>query len=54
MIIWELTSGQQSFVHFSHDENLIKEIINDLRPEIIKGTSKSYLDLMIKYWDNSP
>ncbi|PKC00242.1 hypothetical protein RhiirA5_505298 [Rhizophagus irregularis] len=54
MIMWELTSGQQSFVHFSHDENLIKEIINGLRPEIIKGTPKSYLDLMIKCWDNSP
>ncbi|POG62039.1 hypothetical protein GLOIN_2v1883193 [Rhizophagus irregularis DAOM 181602=DAOM 197198] len=40
--------GQQSFVHFSHDENLIIEIINGLRPEIIKGTPKSYLDLMIK------
>ncbi|PKB91684.1 hypothetical protein RhiirA5_447998, partial [Rhizophagus irregularis] len=22
MIMWELTSGQQSFVYFSHDENL--------------------------------
>jgi serine/threonine protein kinase len=53
MIMWELTSGQQSFVHFTHDENLIKEIINGLRPEIIKGTPKSYLDLMIML-DNSP
>ncbi|PKY41705.1 kinase-like protein [Rhizophagus irregularis] len=54
MIMWELTSGQQFFVHFSRDENLIKEIINDLRPEIIKETPKFYLDLMIKCWDNSP
>ncbi|EXX74192.1 hypothetical protein RirG_053410 [Rhizophagus irregularis DAOM 197198w] len=52
--MWELTSGQQSFVHFSHDENLIKEIINGLHPEIIKGTPKSYLYLMIKCWDNPP
>ena len=47
--MWGLTSGQQPFVHFAHDENLIREIINGLRPEIIKGTPKFYLDLMLKY-----
>jgi len=52
--MWGLTSGQQPFVHFAHDENLIREIINGLRPEIIKGTPKFYLDLMLKCWDNSP
>ncbi|RIA82127.1 kinase-like domain-containing protein [Glomus cerebriforme] len=54
MIMWELTSGQRPFVHSAHDENLIQEIVNGLRPEIFKGTPKFYLDLLEKCWDNSP
>ncbi|PKY30225.1 hypothetical protein RhiirB3_530939 [Rhizophagus irregularis] len=50
------------YVHRNfHGENVLldlsksfEEIINGLRPEIIKGTPKSYLYLMIKCWDNPP
>jgi len=54
MIMWELTSGRSPFVHFAHDENLIGKIIDGLRPEIIKGTPKFYLDLMEKCWNHFP
>jgi serine/threonine protein kinase len=54
MIMWEFTSGTSPFNHKVHDHNLILDICDGNRPEIIKNTPKCYIDLMEKCWDPNP
>ncbi|GES99793.1 kinase-like domain-containing protein [Rhizophagus clarus] len=54
MIMWEFTSGIPPFNHKAHDHDLILDICNGNRPEIIKNTPKCYIDLMEKCWDPNP
>ncbi|CAB4432748.1 unnamed protein product [Rhizophagus irregularis] len=52
MIMWELSTGVQPFE--DKRSELSAEIINGLRPNIMKGTPKSYSRLMEKCWDDDP
>ncbi|POG73713.1 kinase-like domain-containing protein [Rhizophagus irregularis DAOM 181602=DAOM 197198] len=55
MIMWEFTSGVPPFSNKVYDNcQLILDICNGERPEIIKGTPKCYIDLMKKCWDGKP
>ncbi|CAG8650150.1 9110_t:CDS:2, partial [Racocetra fulgida] len=54
MIMWEITSGQRPFSDRSHDVHLINDICDGIRPPVINGTSKPYIDLMMKCWETDP
>ncbi|CAG8486320.1 31009_t:CDS:2, partial [Racocetra persica] len=51
MIIWELTSGYRPFSDRVHDEDLILDILNGLRPKIIDNTPQLFIDLMMTCWN---
>lgn len=54
MILWELSSGKPPFWDRAHDEHLVFEICEGLRPDIVAGTPKCYVELMIKCWSDEP
>jgi serine/threonine protein kinase len=54
IIMWEMTSGVQTFHNISHDFQLALNICKGFRPEIIQGTIREYAELMIRCWDNNP
>ncbi|RIA87122.1 kinase-like domain-containing protein [Glomus cerebriforme] len=54
MIMWEFTSGIPPFNNKAHDYQLILDICDGKRPEIIKNTPKCYIELMKKCWDSDP
>ncbi|CAG8623426.1 24189_t:CDS:2 [Gigaspora margarita] len=51
MIIWELTCGCRPFSDRIHDEYLILDILDGLRPKIIYNTPQLFIDLMEMCWD---
>jgi serine/threonine protein kinase len=52
MIMWELSTSAQPFE--DNRSELSTDIINGLRPNIMKGTPKHYSRLMEKCWDGDP
>ncbi|RIA80653.1 kinase-like domain-containing protein [Glomus cerebriforme] len=54
MIMWEFTSGVPPFNNVAHDYDLVLNICDGERPEIIKNTPKCYIELMKKCWDTDP
>ncbi|CAG8561505.1 6866_t:CDS:2 [Acaulospora colombiana] len=52
--MWELASGYQPYHNIEHDENLIVEICNGLRPEITNDTPECWRNLMSRCWDPEP
>ncbi|CAG8575969.1 19553_t:CDS:2, partial [Racocetra fulgida] len=53
MIMWEMTIGQKPFSDRNHDEYLILDILNGLRPELINDlpqqTSDYYQSINLNY-----
>jgi serine/threonine protein kinase len=45
VLLWEITSGQPPFYGKSYDDNLIKEILQDLREISIPDTPIDYIKL---------
>ncbi|RHZ62218.1 hypothetical protein Glove_341g14 [Diversispora epigaea] len=54
ILMWELTSREPPFNDRPHDASLIVDIGDGIRPDIIKGTPKIYVDLMESCWHNNP
>ncbi|PKC01740.1 kinase-like protein, partial [Rhizophagus irregularis] len=55
MIMYVMATGRQPFINYAHDEVLVLNICNGIRPEINeKITPKCYIDLMKKCWDSNP
>ncbi|POG61795.1 kinase-like domain-containing protein [Rhizophagus irregularis DAOM 181602=DAOM 197198] len=56
MIMYFVATGKQPFDDCAHDEFLVLNICNKIRPEIINELEapKCYLDLMKKCWDSNP
>ncbi|CAG8674986.1 255_t:CDS:2, partial [Racocetra fulgida] len=54
MIMWEITSGQRPFSERSHDVHPINDICDGIRPPVINGTTKPYIELMMKSWETDP
>ncbi|CAG8658327.1 9751_t:CDS:2, partial [Dentiscutata heterogama] len=54
MIMWELSSGKPPFLDRAHDEHLVFEVCEGLRPDIVEGTPKCYVELMRKCWNDEP
>ncbi|PKY53297.1 hypothetical protein RhiirA4_347605, partial [Rhizophagus irregularis] len=52
--MWEISSGQPSFINREHDYNLVMNIINGIRPKIVLGTPVEYKNLMKECWDADP
>ncbi|RIB21651.1 kinase-like domain-containing protein [Gigaspora rosea] len=48
MIMWEMITGQNPFSDSNHNELLVLDILNGLRPEIINNLPQEYIDLMKK------
>ncbi|CAB5379074.1 unnamed protein product [Rhizophagus irregularis] len=55
MIMYFVATGRQPFSNYAHDEILVLNICNGIRPEINeKIAPKCYIDLMKKCWDLDP
>ncbi|GBB83208.1 hypothetical protein RclHR1_00100012 [Rhizophagus clarus] len=54
IIMVEMSTGKPPYGNMSHDENLALAICNGLRPKVIKGTPKCYIDLVNKCLDSDP
>ncbi|PKC61261.1 hypothetical protein RhiirA1_488031 [Rhizophagus irregularis] len=55
MIMYVIATGRQPFADCAHDEILVINICNGIRPEINDLiTSKYYIDLMKRCWDSNP
>ncbi|GES79896.1 kinase-like domain-containing protein [Rhizophagus clarus] len=52
--MWEFTSGISPFNDRAHDHQLIYDICEGDRPEIISNTPECYIDLMKNCWDSNP
>ncbi|RHZ88237.1 hypothetical protein Glove_25g5 [Diversispora epigaea] len=50
MIMWELSSGKLPFADRPHDYNLFLDICRGIRPDIVPGTPKCFVDLMKSCW----
>ncbi|RHZ88831.1 hypothetical protein Glove_21g196 [Diversispora epigaea] len=53
-IMWEISSGALPFSNIPHDTELIKEIVNGVRPGLVYGTPDEYVELMWRCWDKDP
>ncbi|RIB16502.1 kinase-like domain-containing protein [Gigaspora rosea] len=53
MVMWELSSGKPPFYNRAHDHDLVLDIYNGVRPEIIPGTPKCYVELMKSCWNTN-
>ncbi|GES91837.1 kinase-like domain-containing protein [Rhizophagus clarus] len=55
MIMYFVATSIQPFAHCAHDEHLVLDICNGIRPEINElEAPKCYIDLMKKCWDPKP
>ncbi|RGB40006.1 kinase-like domain-containing protein, partial [Rhizophagus diaphanus] len=54
MLMWEISSGQPPFINIEHENDIVMNIINGIRPKIVPGTPLEYKNLMIQCWDADP
>ncbi|GBC02162.1 hypothetical protein RclHR1_04490008 [Rhizophagus clarus] len=55
MIMYVIATGRQPFINCAHDEILILNIYNGIRPEVNEQlVPKCYIDLMKRCWDSNP
>jgi serine/threonine protein kinase len=54
MLMWEISSGQPPFINYEHENDIVMNIINGIRPKIVPGTPLEYKNLMKECWDAVP
>ncbi|POG64384.1 kinase-like domain-containing protein [Rhizophagus irregularis DAOM 181602=DAOM 197198] len=55
MVMYFIATGKQPFANCAHDEFLVLNICNGIRPEINESeVPKIYIDIMKKCWDSNP
>ena len=55
ILMWEISSGQQLFINYEHDDyDLAIDIINGMRPKIVSEIPLEYKSLMKQCWDSNP
>src|SRR5947208_7373574 len=54
MLMWEIFSGHPPFDDRAHDYNLIFQICEGLRPQILSEMPDDYAQMMQKCWDVDP
>ncbi|CAI2161822.1 4998_t:CDS:2 [Funneliformis geosporum] len=52
MLMWEISSGQPPFAYFDHNYDLVMNIVNGMRPNIVSGTPIEYKELMIQFYSD--
>ena len=52
--MWEIFAGRPPFDDIAHDYNLIFQICEGLRPQILPAMSEDYVQMMQKCWDADP
>ena len=52
--MWEISSGQPPFINYEHENDIVMNIINGIRPKIVPGTPLEYKNLMKECWDADP
>src|SRR5581483_6555841 len=52
MVMWEVSTTYQPFSAKRHNEALSSEIINALRPDVMKETPPKYSNLMERCWSD--
>src|SRR6185369_12772390 len=46
--------GQPPFINYEHENDIVMNIINGIRPKIVPGTPLEYKNLMKECWDADP
>ncbi|POG65749.1 hypothetical protein GLOIN_2v1844575 [Rhizophagus irregularis DAOM 181602=DAOM 197198] len=54
ILMWEISSGQPPFINYEHENDIVMNVINDIRPKIVPGTPLEYKNLMKECWDAVP
>ncbi|CAB4422022.1 unnamed protein product [Rhizophagus irregularis] len=54
ILMWEISSGQTPFINYEHQNDIVMNIINGIRPKIVPGTPLEYENLMKECWDADP
>ncbi|PKY27030.1 kinase-like protein, partial [Rhizophagus irregularis] len=54
MLMWEISSGKPPFINYEHENEIVMNIINGIRPKIVPGTPLEYKNLMIQCWNADP
>ncbi|POG60177.1 kinase-like domain-containing protein [Rhizophagus irregularis DAOM 181602=DAOM 197198] len=54
ILMWEISSGQTPFINYEHENDIVMNIINGIRPKIVPGTPLEYKNLMKQCWDADP
>ncbi|POG75275.1 kinase-like domain-containing protein [Rhizophagus irregularis DAOM 181602=DAOM 197198] len=54
ILMWEISSGQTPFINYEHENDIVVNIINGIRPKIVPGTPIEYKNLMKECWDADP
>ena len=54
MLMWEIFAGHPPFDDKAHDADLIFQILEGLRPQILPSISGDYAQMMQKCWDADP
>jgi serine/threonine protein kinase len=54
MLMWEISSGQPPFINYEHENEIVMNIMNGIRPRIVSGTPLDYEILMKQCWDADP
>ncbi|CAB4437679.1 unnamed protein product [Rhizophagus irregularis] len=51
ILMWEISSGQPPFINYEHENDIVMNVINGIRPQIVPGTPLEYKNLMNECWD---
>ncbi|POG63810.1 kinase-like domain-containing protein [Rhizophagus irregularis DAOM 181602=DAOM 197198] len=54
ILMWEISSGQSPFINYEHENDIVMNVINGIRPKIVPGTPLEYKNLMKECWDANP
>ncbi|CAB4442598.1 unnamed protein product [Rhizophagus irregularis] len=54
ILMWEISSGQPPFINYEHENDIVMNIINGIRPKIVPGTPLEYKNLMKECWNADP
>ncbi|POG77676.1 hypothetical protein GLOIN_2v1767509 [Rhizophagus irregularis DAOM 181602=DAOM 197198] len=46
-----MSSGQTPFINYEHENDIVMNIINGIRPKIVPGTPLEYKNLMKECWN---
>ncbi|GBC07522.1 hypothetical protein RclHR1_07500007 [Rhizophagus clarus] len=54
ILMWEISSGHPPFLNYEHENEIVMNIINGIRPKIVPGTPLEYINLMKECWNANP